>query len=383
MFYHISLVLCLLFMGSQPLFAQPAIQAAQGPARTTKAFVPGELVVRAHPDTSLVEMKSLIQSWGGKVLAMNSTHGYYRVSIAEEMQKAAFSLQLDPSVLSARPNYILGELRGEFITLYDLELMIARMIPAGRDRFTELAAKEELLRKVFYDKLFFYAAKDENLEDDPEVKVQVDEAVERTLVRAYKKRVQAGAISQEELVKFYDENSEMFARPEQIKVRFIRVSSQEEAEEILRLVRDGSDFGTLAKERSTDRTAKEGGIYGWVNRGQLPASIDDQAFSIKSGEVTDIVNTGLGFLIVQVEDKRPPQIPPFSEVEGQVREHLEKTRLAKALKNKKKELVEKYKGRVYPKIVSEVTVTVTQEELGTSLPGLQEALSSAIETPYD
>jgi len=83
------------------------------------------------------------------------------------------------------------------------------------------------------------------------------------------------------------------AAGEQIHVRTIVVESEEEAQEIVGLIRGGADFAALAQERSQDLvTAEDGGDLGWFPRGVLAVELEDAAFALQPGEVSEPVALG-------------------------------------------------------------------------------------------
>lgn len=77
------------------------------------------------------------------------------------------------------------------------------------------------------------------------------------------------------------------------------------AEDVLKRVRAGEDFGELAKQYSGDPGSKDkGGDLGWFKRGQMVKPFEDAAFSLQPGQVSDVIETDFGFHIIKVEEKR-------------------------------------------------------------------------------
>jgi parvulin-like peptidyl-prolyl isomerase len=77
------------------------------------------------------------------------------------------------------------------------------------------------------------------------------------------------------------------------------------AEEVLRRVRAGENFATLAKEFSTDPGSKDkGGDLGWFGHGQMIPEFEKAAFALQPGQVSDVVESQYGYHIIKVDEKR-------------------------------------------------------------------------------
>lgn len=96
---------------------------------------------------------------------------------------------------------------------------------------------------------------------------------------------------------------------EQVKVRVIVLDSEEAARQVLDLLQEGVDFAEAARERSLDLTTKdEGGDMGWLPRGVFEPELEDAAFDLQAGGISDVIVLGGEYYILQVEqreDARP------------------------------------------------------------------------------
>lgn len=159
----------------------------------------------------------------------------------------------------------------------------------------------------------------------------------------------SSAVTEEELKSYYEQNKESFRRPDSLRLFHILVKTEpndpddvlaarrKAAEELLARIRGGEDFGTVAYKHSEDEFRVKSGEMGMVHRGQVtPDELQEAAFALSEGEVSDVVRTIYGFHILKVTDKKPAETLPFEEV----RERLRKTLQEKRFEEAKKKLLE-------------------------------------------
>lgn len=82
------------------------------------------------------------------------------------------------------------------------------------------------------------------------------------------------------------------------------------AESILEELKQGADFIKLANKYSEDpgNYQNQGGDLGWVVKGQMVPEFEQAAFSLKSGQVSEIITTQFGFHIIKSEESQPNKI---------------------------------------------------------------------------
>lgn len=126
-------------------------------------------------------------------------------------------------------------------------------------------------------------------------------------------------ITDYELLEYYNKNKESFFESEKVHARHILVETEEEAKNIIRQLNEGIiDFAELAKEKSICPSAENGGDLGFFARGQMVKEFEDVAFSLKPGEISDIVKTEFGYHIIKSEEKKEEHSPSFEEVKDQI-----------------------------------------------------------------
>ena len=89
-----------------------------------------------------------------------------------------------------------------------------------------------------------------------------------------------------------------------VKARHILVKTESEGKKILEELKKGANFAKLAQEKSECPSKKKGGDLGWFGRGKMVPEFEKAAFSLKKGEISNIVKTQLGYHIIKVDDTK-------------------------------------------------------------------------------
>ena len=159
------------------------------------------------------------------------------------------------------------------------------------------------------------------------------------------------AIGRDEVEKYYNEHKQDFVRPEQVALRSIEVNTEnkkpeeipdlrKKAETTLQRIKDGEDFAEMAKRFSDGATAKQGGYLGVYKRGELSKELEDTVFKMKKNELTGVLETKQGFLILQVMEHYTEGQQPLSKVEPEITDKLYSQRMEPALRDYLKTLRE-------------------------------------------
>src|SRR2546422_929296 len=112
------------------------------------------------------------------------------------------------------------------------------------------------------------------------------------------------------------------AGQEEVRARHILVEGEDEAKAIIEQLKGGADFATLAKEKSKDPGAAEGGDLGYFTKDQMVPEFADVAFKMYPGQLSNPVKTQFGWHVIKVEDKRTRQPPEFEKVKDQIEAYL-------------------------------------------------------------
>jgi len=109
-------------------------------------------------------------------------------------------------------------------------------------------------------------------------------------------------------------------------------AAEAKANDLLKQIRGGASFEDIAKKSSDGPSAADGGALGMFKRGQLAKELEDKTFAMKAGEVTDVIRTKQGYVILQVVDHQMAGIPPFKDVLPRIQDALYYQKLQPALR---------------------------------------------------
>lgn len=201
----------------------------------------------------------------------------------------------------------------------------------GRDNF------DESLRRfgVSYDQLKSNAAEADL------VQVYIDEKIDPRV-----------AVTAEDVEQFYNQNPEMFERPDMVRARhiLIRISqgadqaekdaARAQATAARQRVMSGEDFAKVASEVSEGREAADGGDLGFFARDQMVPVVADAAFALEIGEVSAVLESQFGFHFVKVEEKQAASKMTFDEAKAPLEEMLREQKAGERVAEVLADLVE-------------------------------------------
>ena len=130
---------------------------------------------------------------------------------------------------------------------------------------------------------------------------------------------------------FYDQNKAQYSTEGRVRASHILLKTEgkdeaavrAKAEDLLKQARGGADFAALAKANSEDEgSAVNGGDLNYFGRGQMVPEFEQAAFSLKSGDISDLVKTTFGFHIIKVVDSQPETTRPLADVTPEIVEQL-------------------------------------------------------------
>ncbi len=143
-----------------------------------------------------------------------------------------------------------------------------------------------------------------------------------------------GDAKESSMKKYYQKNKKSFWVPEQLVVRHIMFIKEEgssakdnhalkkKAGDILKKIKAGENFSVLAKNYSTDLSARSGGLLGVISRGTMMPEFEKAAFDLKVGEVSGVVETMNGFHIIKCDNVIPGHTKKYKLVRPEIKKIL-------------------------------------------------------------
>jgi peptidyl-prolyl cis-trans isomerase SurA len=168
-------------------------------------------------------------------------------------------------------------------------------------------------------------------------------------------------VSKDEEQEYYNNHKQEMTEQEQIRLSEILVSTQKpaaanektgggdkpaateedaqqlaaaeaKAKNLLEQIHKGAKFEDVAKKSSDGPTASQGGDLGYFKRGALAKELEDKTFVMKPGDVSDVIRTRQGYVLLKVTEHAEAGIPPLKDIEPKVQEAIYMEKLNPALR---------------------------------------------------
>ena len=219
---------------------------------------------------------------------------------------------------------ILAKVGALTVTEKEIDEFIEELGPRGQGYATP-DGRKAILEQIISSKLLLLDARHNLLETEAEFKSQLAKLRENLLINyAGNKVISTVKISDDEVKKYYDENSERFRQGETVNADHILVDSEEKALEILAEINSGKiSFSDAAKQYSSCPSGERGGNLGDFTHGQMVPEFDSAVFSLEVGEITSApVATQFGYHLIRLNSKSEASVMPYEQIAAQLKEML-------------------------------------------------------------
>src|SRR3978361_776183 len=215
-----------------------------------------------------------------------------------------------------------AEIRQSDVALSEEELgpSLAQMDPATK--------KDNVLSFLIDMKIVSKAAEEKKVENSEEFKKRLAFTRNRLLMDTLLATEGKAATTDDAMKKVYQDASKQITGEQEVHAPHILVETEDEAKAVAAELKKGADFAELAKKKSKDPGASDGGDLGFFTKDQMVPEFSAVAFTLEPGKVSDPVKSQFGWHVIKVEEKRARQAPAFEQVRPQIETYV--TRKAQA-----------------------------------------------------
>lgn len=190
--------------------------------------------------------------------------------------------------------------------------------------------RQNVLKGMVSERLLLQEAAREGFDKSEEVKKRLEVLEKQVILQTFMESKAKSLVTEAQLKEAYAKKAAAMKNEEEVKAKHILVGTEEEAKDIVKELKKGTDFAKLAKEKSMDKASgAQGGDLGWFTKERMVPEFAAAAFNLKKGDVSEPVKSSFGWHVIQLEDRRKVTIPPFE----QMREELQGEISAKAVQD--------------------------------------------------
>ncbi len=299
-------------VGCSKANAQAATEAASAPA--------AEIPVAAFTDDEVI-----VEAYGAKLTYKDALREMKGMLQAQGVPEEQIPMIIEQAVDQALPN-----IAEQFVMMNAVK---ADAIKAGftcsdaeyADAISNITAR--LPEGMTMDDMFAEAG----VEKEKALGMLKDNILMKNYIDNLTKDAKA---SEEDALKFYNENQQYFEEPAEVRASHILVKVDDKTntvakaeakakiDGILAKVKAGEDFAALAKANSDCPSGAQGGDLDFFGQGQMVPEFEAAAFALATNEVSGVVETQFGYHIIKVTDRKEAGKQSFDEVKDQIKGFL-------------------------------------------------------------
>ena len=217
-----------------------------------------------------------------------------------------------------------------------VDMIVQQGLAAGQPDSPE--ARKGIIEKLAMQTLAADEAIKKGLDKSPEIMAQLDLIRQSVLANAYVQDLIKNSTASDDMLKAEYEKIKATITGTEYKARHILVEKEADAKDIIaKLKKDPGLFEKLAMEKSKDTGSKvRGGELGWFDLSRMVPEFGSAVSKLEKGAITQKpVKTQFGYHVIQLEDTRPIEAPPFEEVKPQLAQHIQQQNVQKQMEDLK------------------------------------------------
>ena len=308
---------------------------------TFPSVLPGIIQAQTRPNSKLkIEIPKLVARVNG--VDIESKYIEFRLS---QIEKLALKTAKRPLTVEEKNSIVKGLIEKEVVR----ELVNQQGEKENLKIDPELIEKELKTLRALYtsEEEFNNAMKSRNINlEEIKKAIQIDINKNHLLNAEIKGKINPP--SDEEVKKFYEDNKSRFQRPEAYHTRHILAAyfppeavrnqtieelkknkeyfariAEEKIDKVIEELKKGADFEKLAKNLSDDESSREnGGDLDFNYKGSFETSFNEAVEKLNPGETSEKIKTRFGFHVIQLIEKRPSEMAPFTEMKPEIQKYL-------------------------------------------------------------
>lgn len=197
------------------------------------------------------------------------------------------------------------------------------MLPGESDQLAALVSQQRVVREATIDvnalatKQTVTDAEVEAYYQQNQARFMAPEQFRVSYIKMDAASMQENA-SDAEIQSWYDQHQDQFTQSQRNRYSVIQTRTEADAQAVLDELKKGADFATLAKEKSTDIiSARNGGDMGWLEDAATVPELKEAGLKEK-GQLSGVIKSSVGFLVVRLVDVQPAQVKPLADVRADI-----------------------------------------------------------------
>ena len=254
---------------------------------------------------------------------------------------------------------VVANINGYKVTEGKLNKIIESMPQNAKMQYEGKEGKKKLLDQLVVQKLLVQEAKKLGLDKNPDFLIRKEMDEDSLLIEQYYKHfLDNHKLDDKTLKKYYEENADKFASPEQFEAYHILITpekdqkvfntkksdakNEKEAKKkiamIQKLLKKGVSFEKVAKEYSEGPSAPRGGYLGKFSLGRMIPEFENALKKMKPGDISEPVKTRFGYHIIYLKDRKKGELTPFEKLSEQEKNKIKQEYYRDLLNKKIEEL---------------------------------------------
>jgi len=321
---------------AEPVQEKPVVETPEvEPVKEVVAVEPKDPAVEPEAVAEPVEDKMVVTVNGVKFMQSHVDEKLNK-QVEAQMSKMQASGQAVPAEQMAKMRESMKKrFEQRIISMLINEQLIKEKLAAKNIVISDDKVEEKIMeiaerQKVSRDELLAGAARQGVSEADAQEQIRQRLGLEK-LIEA--ELGDEANVTDEDAKKQYDENTQRFNTPEQVRASHILIKTEGKDEagkavakakidDILKRVKEGGDFAELAKEHSECPSSSRGGDLNFFTKEKMVPPFSEAAFSMGIGDISDVVETKFGYHIIKVTDKQEAKRTSFEEAKAGIKQNL-------------------------------------------------------------